>query len=322
MTRAALVAAALLAVATGCTHRNDGGPSTAADGDGARRPSFPWQRSLALPAGPSEREFAIVAPDPATHAFSVRVRHPASAQLVVMLVTPYGHFGVFDSDIHPLGVTDDTACDRKRGARTCVMRFPRLAGERSGRWRVVVQKSSNRPAEVSVGFAFARVAARGRTPPLAGPLQATRRFGADGIALDFPRSWFVTTEPLSPSPNPAYRFAVSSVPIRRTPADEGPCLPGIAHQLPPDGVLVYLREALGADRRRSLSRMPDRPASFPLPPTSGGGLCGFDQGGGYWYPFRDRGRAFYLGVHIGPKASRGSRRAVSELLDGMEIRAR
>jgi hypothetical protein len=114
-----------------------------------------------------------------------------------------------------------------------------------------------------------------------------------GIAFAYPSSWFVTVEPLSAATNPAYRFAVSSVSVRRTAADEGPCLPGVARQLPPDAVLAYLREALGVDRTRSLPRMPRRRAGFPLPPSTGDGLCGFQQGGGLWYPFKDANRAFY-----------------------------
>ncbi|MBD0329739.1 MAG: hypothetical protein ICV64_06515 [Thermoleophilia bacterium] len=320
--RAAFLAAAVLGVATGCTHRNDAAPNAAADGDAAGRAPLLWQRSLALPAGHSKRGFVIIAPDPAAHTFTVRVRHPAAAQLVVTMETPSGHL-VFDSNIHPFVPSGAVDCQERRGRRTCVMRFPRLAGDRRGRWSVRFEKASERPANVRVEVAFSRVAAPAAS--LASSDEAShskRRFVAHGITFAHPRGWFVVTEPLSPSPNPAYRFAVSSVPVRRTPADEGPCLPGIARQLPSDGVLVYLREALGADRRRSLPRMPERPSRFPSPPRRGGGPCGFERGGGYWYGFAESGRTFYLGVHVGPDASRAARRAVSELVDGMAIRAR
>jgi hypothetical protein len=143
-------------------------------------------------------------------------------------------------------------------------------------------------------------------------------FDRNGIAFEYPRSWFVTTRPLSNATNPVYRFTVSTVPVERTNADMGPCLPGIAQQLPPTAVLAYLREALGHDRTRSLPRMPRRPRSFPLSSRSDGSLCGFERGG-VWLPFKDHGRAFYLGVYVGPKATATARRSLSRLLDGMRI---
>jgi len=154
-------------------------------------------------------------------------------------------------------------------------------------------------------------------PSKASPV--SKRFERHGIVFEYPREWFVTTRPLSNGTNPVYRFAVSTVPIRRTAADQGPCLPGIAKQLPPAAVMAYLREVLGRDRTVSLPRMRRRPQSFPLPTRSGTSLCGFERGG-LWLPFKDRGRAFYLGIYIGPKAPTAARRALQDLLDGMEIR--
>jgi hypothetical protein len=148
-----------------------------------------------------------------------------------------------------------------------------------------------------------------------------RRFDRSGIAFSYPSHWHVTTARLSNGINPDYRFAVSTVPIRRTKNDLGPCLPGIASQLPRDGALVYLREALGSIRAGSLPRMPDRPRTFPLPRRSDRRLCGFD-GGGLWFPFRQRERAFYLAVYVGPAASAARRSAVRRLLAGLTIRAR
>lgn len=145
------------------------------------------------------------------------------------------------------------------------------------------------------------------------------RFDQSGIEFDYPSRWFVTVRPLSNAVNPKYRFAVSTVKVRRTGADTGPCLPGIAQQLPDGAVLAYLREALGADRARSLPRMQPRPRSFRLPTRTDRSLCGFGRGG-RWVPFKDAGRAFYLGVYVGSRASASSIRMLRRMLDGMEIR--
>ena len=128
----------------------------------------------------------------------------------------------------------------------------------------------------------------------------------------------MTTAPLSNGINPAYRVAVSTVPISRTPEDLGPCLAGIAKQLPANGVLVYVREALGADRRSSLPRMPPRPRSFRLPTLADRSLPCFGRGG-RWVPFRSSGRAFYLGLYVGPQVPQASIRALRRLLDGLRI---
>jgi hypothetical protein len=144
------------------------------------------------------------------------------------------------------------------------------------------------------------------------------RFGRYGIAFEYPSRWFVTTRPLSNAGNPAYRFAVSSVPVRRTRVDVGPCLPGIARQLPKGAVLAFLREALGSDRTRSLPRMRQRPRSFRLPTRRDASLCGLGFGS-RWIPFKESGRAFYLGIYVGPRATAQARRALKRLLDGMRI---
>lgn len=155
----------------------------------------------------------------------------------------------------------------------------------------------------------------------AGSASDPGRFDRHGVAFSYPRAWHVGTVALSNGINPVYRFSVSTVQVRRTNQDLGPCLPGVASQLSGDGVLVYLREALGADRASSVSRMSPLPRPFRLPDRSKRGLCGFGPGGG-WIPFREGGRAFYLGVYIGPEASAGRRRAVRRLVDGMTIRPR
>lgn len=144
------------------------------------------------------------------------------------------------------------------------------------------------------------------------------RFDARGIAFEYPSGWFVTKRPLSNGTNPAYRFAVSTVKVRRTNQDIGPCLPGIARQLPRGAVLAFLREAVGADRARSLPRMAPRPRSFRLPTEADSSLCGF-AGRTRWVPFKQAGRALYLGIYVGPRAPESTKHALKRLLDRMRI---
>jgi hypothetical protein len=145
-----------------------------------------------------------------------------------------------------------------------------------------------------------------------------KRFDRSGIAFDYPSGWFVTTRPLSNGVNPVYRFAVSTVRVRRTNQDIGPCLPGIARQLPRGAVLAFLREAVGADQTRSLPRMRSRPRSFRLPTRADSYLCGF-AGRTRWLPFKQAGRAFYLGIYVGPRAPASTKRSLKQLLDHMQI---
>jgi hypothetical protein len=146
-----------------------------------------------------------------------------------------------------------------------------------------------------------------------------KRFHRYGITFRYPGSWFVTTESISSATEPDYRFTVSTAPVHRTPADVGPCTPGIAKQLPPDGALAYLREVLQPwNRAIHLRRVAPRPGRFPRP-TASGSLCGFEKGGGVWFPFKARGRAFYLAVYIGPKATPATQRALYRTLDGMRF---
>ena len=157
------------------------------------------------------------------------------------------------------------------------------------------------------------------TAALAGPGDEVKRFRQSGITFAYPSHWFLTTRPISHAGNPVYRFTIANRSVRRTRADRGPCLAGVAKQLGPDNVLAFLREALGADRTRSLPRMPRRPRTFTLPTVGDRSLCGFADGGSRWIPFRDANRAFYVGVYIGPKASRTARNRLQRVLDGMIV---
>jgi hypothetical protein len=161
---------------------------------------------------------------------------------------------------------------------------------------------------------------------LAGAAQATtsqgpqNRFDRNGISFRYPGSWYLTTGRLSNAVNPTYRFTVSSHRVRPTGREEGPCLPGIAAQLPRTAVLAYLREALGADRKLSLPRVQRRPAQFRLPTRSDNALCGFKPGG-RWIPFKSGGRVFYLALYVGDRASPARAAALARVVNGMRIRA-
>ena len=154
-----------------------------------------------------------------------------------------------------------------------------------------------------------------------GTAAAVKRYDRHGVSFSYPAAWVVTTRPLSNVTNPRYRVTVSTAPVERTSRDDGPCLPGIASQLPKDAVLMYVMEALGTDRTASLPNMQPRPRRFRLPARSDNSLCGFN-GGGLWVPFKSGGRAFYLGVYVGPRAPAATRAALGRLLDGIRIEPR
>jgi hypothetical protein len=151
----------------------------------------------------------------------------------------------------------------------------------------------------------------------AAPAEPVTTWDRHGIRFTYPRAWFATARPLSNGLEPVYRFAVGNFRFRRTRLDTGPCLAGIARQKPPTGVLVYAREARGADKR--LSRFPPRPPAFRLPTASHDSAClgpGTRQ-----TDFKERGRAFYLWISIGPRASARDRVAVARMLASLRIRA-
>lgn len=147
--------------------------------------------------------------------------------------------------------------------------------------------------------------------------EAFDRFEHAGITFTYPSGWRVTTKPLSNGLEPVYRFALSSFPVHRTAHDIGPCLAGIAAQRRPDGVLAFVREARGADRRRG--RFPRRPRVFPLPTQRDNAGCLGE--GSLSLSFRESGRAFLLWIAVGPDASSATRRLLRRTLDHMSIRA-
>src|SRR6266576_2890993 len=108
---------------------------------------------------------------------------------------------------------------------------------------------------------------------VSGASGSLRLFSNRGISFAYPPAWHATTKPLSNATEPIYRFAVGNFRFHRTRRDIGPCLSGIAKQRPRNGVLAFMREALGADRRRSLPRTPSRPKHISLPRRSDQAWC-------------------------------------------------
>jgi len=144
---------------------------------------------------------------------------------------------------------------------------------------------------------------------------ATNRFSRRGISFVYPASWYVTTMPLSNGLEPVYRFAVGNFRFHRTSRDLGPCLEGIARQRPTGGVLAFMREALGADARRT--RAGPRPKTFPLPAATDQTAC--LGAGSSQVVFRQAGRIFYLWISIAPKAPRSARDQLQALLSSIRI---
>jgi len=145
-----------------------------------------------------------------------------------------------------------------------------------------------------------------------------RMFSSHGISFAYPSAWYATTKPLSNATEPVYRFAVGTFRFHRTPRDIGPCLSGIAKERPRNGVLAFMREALGGDRRRSLPRTPARPKDISLPRRSEQAWC-LGRGSGE-VAFHAAGRVFYLAMSVGPRASRADKRRLRALLNAMRIK--
>jgi hypothetical protein len=153
------------------------------------------------------------------------------------------------------------------------------------------------------------------------------RYDRLGISFEYPSSWLVTTEPLSDGADPDYRFAASTVRVKRTRHDKGPCLAGIARQLPPGAALVFLREYRGASRTRALPRLdpfprrlsltPGLPQCFHVPssPTK-------PYGRGAGIHFRESRRALVLFAWVGPRASSRTERELRRLVASLEIHPR
>ena len=144
-----------------------------------------------------------------------------------------------------------------------------------------------------------------------------RVFSNRGISFAYPSAWHATKKPLSNAAEPVYRFAVGNFRFHRTRRDIGPCLSGIAKQRPRNGVIAFMREALGADRQRSLPRTRARPKSISLPRRSEQAWC--LGRGTREIAFHEAGRVFYLAISVGPTASRADKRRLRVFLNAMRI---
>jgi hypothetical protein len=106
-------------------------------------------RRLQLPAGAVAAQFAIQAPAPPSHTFTVRIVAPGHADVGVWLETWYGQ------RLDVLASTQDRAQCRARAEHTvCLLRFPRLEAQRAGTWTVHAAKRSPRPAVIEVTVTF------------------------------------------------------------------------------------------------------------------------------------------------------------------------
>ena len=149
-----LVVTLLLVGTVGCT-RQDGTlsstPSTATTPPAATARVQPngVARRLRLPAGPVAAQFAIHAPAPPSHTFTVRILAPHHADVAVWLQTWYGQ------RLDVLASTQDRASCRAAAEQTvCLLRFPRLEAQRAGTWAVHAAKRSPRPAVVEITVTF------------------------------------------------------------------------------------------------------------------------------------------------------------------------
>ena len=149
-----LVVTLLLAGTVGCTRQAatpNSTPSTTNTPSAATVRVQPngVARRLGLGAGPVAAQFAIHAPAPPSHSFTVRIVAPRDADVAVWLQTWYGQ------RLDVLASTHDRAACRARTEQTvCLLRFPRLEAQRAGTWTVHAAKRSPRPAVVQITVTF------------------------------------------------------------------------------------------------------------------------------------------------------------------------
>lgn len=149
-----LVVALLLAGTVGCTRQArtpSPTPSTTTTPPAATVRVQPngVARRLRLPAGPVAAQFAIHAPAPPAHTFTVRIVAPHHADVAVWIQTWYRQ------RLDVLASTHDRAWCRAQAEQTvCLLRFPRLEAQRAGTWTVHAAKRSPRPAVVEITVTF------------------------------------------------------------------------------------------------------------------------------------------------------------------------
>jgi hypothetical protein len=149
-----LVVALLLVGTAGCTHQAGTPPSTPSTTTTPPAATVRTQpngvaRRLRLAAGPVAAQFAIHAPAPPSHTFTVRIVAPQDADVAVWFQTWYGQ------RLDVLASTHDRAWCRAPAEQTvCLLPFPRLEAQRAGTWTVHAAKRSPRPAVVEITVTF------------------------------------------------------------------------------------------------------------------------------------------------------------------------
>jgi hypothetical protein len=146
----------LLLVAGGCTSGNEKTePTSSTRGNQqtvAGRENLVGQSqgaTLTMARGHSRAKFNVIALDPPTHVFDVRIVAPESADVRVRMRTANGRL---------LYILDSTQskdwCKVRHRRSICQLPFPKLEAQLGGRWTVIVTKRSDPPASVSVRVTF------------------------------------------------------------------------------------------------------------------------------------------------------------------------
>jgi hypothetical protein len=102
-----------------------------------------------MAGGRSRATFNVVALDPPTHVFDVRVVAPASADIQIRMRTANGRL---------LYILDSTRskdwCKVRHRRSVCQLPFPKLEAQLGGQWTVMVVKRSDPAASVRVDVTF------------------------------------------------------------------------------------------------------------------------------------------------------------------------
>jgi hypothetical protein len=105
--------------------------------------------TLTMARGHSRARFNVIALDPPTHVFDVRIVAPEWADVRVRMRTANGRL------LHILESTRSKDwCKVRHGHSVCQLPFPALEAQLGGRWTVIVVKRSGPPASVSVHVTF------------------------------------------------------------------------------------------------------------------------------------------------------------------------
>lgn len=138
----------------------------------------------------------------------------------------------------------------------------------------------------------------------------THVFRTDGIVVQVPAGWHVSTRPLNGVSDPVQRFVLSSVSVPPHPSAANGYLP------PSDGVLAQVLEEAPPDYSNP---WPRRPAHFKI-----GRLGRMETlDGKRWGEllFREHGRHLYIFVWVGRHAGKARVAVLMRALDRLQVRA-